>query len=330
MKNIVIFGATGETGMYLTDYLYENLDAEEFQVIAVGRRKTTFFDRYPISYVSMDISEEKEFDKLPTEDIYAVIFLAGIMPGRMEGYDPIQYIDVNVKGLFNVLEYSRKNGVEKILYTQTIRDIGNLIGKEVLRADTARDFSYKGDHAVYVISKNAAVDLIEHYHQEYGIKNYIFRLPTIYLYSPNEYYYVDGVKRIMGFRHLINQAIKGEKIEIWGDPERAHDVVYVKDLCQVFLNAIVLDGETGVYNIGTGIPVSLREQIEGIIKVFSPAKKRSDIVFCPEKTNARDYRIDISKTIRNLQYSPKYDYLSYLYDFKEEMEKNRFNDLSGE
>ena len=42
-KKIVIFGATGSTGIYLTDYLCENLDKSEFEVIAVGRRKTDYF-----------------------------------------------------------------------------------------------------------------------------------------------------------------------------------------------------------------------------------------------------------------------------------------------
>ena len=56
---------------------------------------------------------------------------------------------------------------------------------------------------MYVISKNAAVDMIEHYYQEYGLKRFIFRLPTIYMYTPNKYYYVNGVKKIMGFRYMI-------------------------------------------------------------------------------------------------------------------------------
>lgn len=38
-----------------------------------------------------------------------------------------------------------------------------------------------GDHAVYAITKSAAVDLIEHYHQEFGIKNFILDY-QIYIY----------------------------------------------------------------------------------------------------------------------------------------------------
>lgn len=38
------------------------------------------------------------------------------------------------------------------------------------------------------------VDTMEYYKQEYGLKNFVFRLPNVYLYHPEKYYYVDCVK----------------------------------------------------------------------------------------------------------------------------------------
>lgn len=327
MKKIIIIGATGETGMYITDY-FTNQTKGAYEVIAVGRRKTDFFAKQGIAYYSVDISKTEDFEKLPQKDVYAVIYTAAMMPGRMQGYEPMLYLETNVCGTLNVLEYCRKAGVNRILFTQTIRDLGNKIGKEIIEADAARDFSYKGDHAVYVISKNAAVDLIEHYYQEYGLKRFIFRLPTIYMYTPNEYYYVNGQKKIMGFRHMINQAIKGEDIEVWGNPEKAHDVVYVKDLAKLFYLACentVCDG--GIYNVGTGKPVTLLDQVKGMVKVFGEDGHKSRMLFCPDKPNARQYDIDISKSCRELGYVPQYDYLSYLRDFKKEMKEDRFREL---
>ena len=206
--------------------------------------------------------------------------------------------------------------------------MGNKIGKEKIEADAPRDFSYKGDHAVYVISKNAAVDLIEHYYQEYGIKRFMFRLPTIYMYTPNKYYCVNGGKRIMGSRHMIDQAIAGNDIEVWGDSSKAHDVVYVKDLAKIFYLACKCETtDGGMYNVGTGMPVTLLEQAEGMIEVFGQKTKKSRIVYCPDKPNARQYDIDISKTCRDLGYEPSYSYIEYLKDFKKEMEQERFKDL---
>jgi UDP-glucose 4-epimerase len=41
---------------------------------------------------------------------------------------------------------------------------------EYIKDDSSRKLNFTGYHAVYIISKFAAVDLIEHYHQQYGIQ----------------------------------------------------------------------------------------------------------------------------------------------------------------
>jgi len=327
-KKVIIFGATGNTGAYLTEYFLENLDSKKFEIVAVGRRETDFFAKYGIQYFSVDITDEDQFAKLPQENIYAVVLLSAVLPAYMEGYKPEQYVKTNIVGAFNVLEYCRKTKTDRILYPQSEGDLSGYWGKTILiKPDFPRKFSYKGDHALYVISKNTAVDIIDHYHQEYGIKKFIFRCPTIYAYTCNQYFYVDGVKKTLAYRHIMNQAIAGEPIELWGDPNKAKDVVYVRDFCQMFCKAIIADRKCGFYNVGTGTAVPLKEQIEGIIEVFSPKGKKSKIIFCPEKPDSREFIMDISNAREELGYEPKYYYMDYLKDFKIEMELNRFAEL---
>ena len=45
MKKIVIFGATGNVGSYVTKYASEYFDKDEYEVIASGRRATSVFDK---------------------------------------------------------------------------------------------------------------------------------------------------------------------------------------------------------------------------------------------------------------------------------------------
>ena len=99
----------------------------------------------------------------------------------------------------------------------------------VLKPDLPLKFSYSGDHAVYVISKSTAIELIRHYHEEYGLKKFVFRFPTIYSYSPYDYYYPNGVKTLRPVYRMIEQAKKGEPIELWGDPAYSKDMVHVYD-----------------------------------------------------------------------------------------------------
>lgn len=317
MKKILIFGASGDTGKYFVEYLVDNIDLNNYEIIAIGTRKTDYFSKYRIDYYQVDITKEEEFDKLPTDDIYGVVDLAGLMPARMKGYYPGRYIDVNIKGTVNILEYCRKVKADRILYTQSFGDLKDYGETNVtIKVDMPRNFKFDTDHSVYVISKNAAVDIIESYHQMFGLKRFIFRLPTIYLYSEEDHYYVDGVIRKIGYRILIDNAIEGKTLEIWGDPKRVKDMIYVKDFCQMMYKALLVNKSEGYYNVGTGIGTSLEDQIKGIVEVFG---NNNEIVYKPEKPNAPQYIMDIEPAIDELGYEPKYDYISMLKDIKKEM-----------
>lgn len=331
MKKIVVFGSTGHLGAYTIDYLLDNVDKNEFEIIAVGRKKTDYFSKLGIEYYRVDINDTKGFDLLPTNGVYAVINLVGIMPAAMNGYDPYSYINVNITGMLNVLEYCKNNNVNRIIFTHTEADLSGYWDKNVvIKPNMPRKFSYSGSYSLYIISKCTAVDLIENYYQNFGLKRFIFRLPTVYHYRPDPYFYKNGIKVLLGYRQLMNQAMVGEDIEMWGDPTLAKDIVYVKDFAQMVYKAIVANNDGGIYNVGTGQAISLENQIKGIIEIFSPKGKRSKIIPRPEKPDARSFIMDIENAKADLGYKPQYDYLQYLKDFKKEMELNRFAKLWAE
>ncbi|MBO6113876.1 MAG: NAD(P)-dependent oxidoreductase [Lachnospiraceae bacterium] len=322
MKKIIIFGASGDTGRYFVDYFQEHYKDNKYEIVAVGMRETEYFDKVGIPYYRVDITQKKEFNVLP-KDIYAVVDLAGAMPARMKGYDPQKYIDVNITGTLNILEFCRENNADRILFAQSFGDIKDYGETDlVLKVNLPRKFSFTSDHTIYVMTKNFAVDMIENYHQMYGLKKFIFRLPTIYLYSIIDHYYVDGVERKIGYRILIDKARSGENIEVWGDSSRLKDMIYVKDFCQMLFKACFVDRQSGYYNVGTGVGTSLLDQINGIVEVFCPYDKKSEIIMRPDMPNAPQYIMDIQSAIDELNYKPQYDYLSMLRDMKVEMEKN--------
>ena len=321
MKKIIVFGASGDTGRYFMKYFKEHYSGGDFEVVASGSRKTNDFSEMGIQYFQVDISKKEDFGKLP-KDVYAVVDLAGLMPARMKGYNPQKYIDVNITGTLNILNYCKENHADRILFAQSFGDIKDHAEKHpVLHPDIERNFSFTTDHTIYVMTKNFAVDMIENFHQMYGLKRFIFRLPTIYLWSPIDNYYVDGEIRKIGYRLLIDRAIAGEPIEIWGDKTRKKDMVYVKDFCQMLYKAVFVDREKGYYNVGTGIGTSLEEQIKGMVEIFGTTGKKSPITEQPDMPNAPQYIMDITAAVNELDYHPQYDYISMLEDFKKEMKK---------
>lgn len=327
-KKVVIFGATGKVGCYTALYLKEM----GYDVVAVGKRKSDngFFADYGIEFFSVDIMDRASFIVLPQEDVYAVIHMAATLPATMAGYDPRIYVEENICGTMNVLDYAVSAGVRRFVFPKSWSDILYLTGSlKPIDADAIVRFPLNNDHTIYAITKNAACDIIQHYSVKYDFKYYVLRFPNIFCYHPNPTYYVDGVKRWTGQRAIIEQAKRGDDIELWGNPEASRDVFYVKDCVQIVEKCLSANGKSGTYNVGTGWVVSRKEQIQGLIDVFGNKKHPSKIVIRADKPDSPTYLLDISKTISELGYKPKYDYLSYLKDFKKEMEINRFEKLWG-
>ena len=328
MKKIVVFGATGKVGCNTALYLKEM----GYDVIAVGLRPSDngFFADYAIPYVSLDMIQMSDYDRLPQCDVYGVVHMAAILPATMEGYNPHEYVRSNLDGTLNVLDYAVKAGVQRFVFPKSWSDILYLTGTlKPIPADAEVRFPLDNDHSVYAITKNAACDIIHHYAVKYNFKFYILRFPNIFCYHPKPTYFVDGVSRWTGQRAIIEQAKKGEDIELWGSPDAARDVFYVKDCTQIIEKCFSANGESGTYNVGTGWVVNRRDQIQGIIDVFGDSSHPSRIVVRADKPDSPTYLLDISKTKEQLGFEPKYDYLTYLRDLKHEMEINRFEKLWG-
>ena len=97
-------------------------------------------------------------------------------------------------------------------------------------------------------------------------------------------------------------------------------MVHVYDCAQMICKAVEVDREEGFYNVGTGKPVTLKEQIETIIKVFSPKDHPSEIIYCPEKPAGGGFLMDVENAKEELGYEPQYDCLKLFEDYKKEME----------
>lgn len=326
MRRVVIFGATGNLGANISMHLHKL----GYDVIPVGHRKNDngFFAEHGMPYYSVNIENDADFEQLPQTDIYAVLNFAGMLPAVMKGFSATPYVQSIIQGTLNVLEYTRKVGAERILFPQTLFDIHHLFGTKVpIPADAQRQVP-EGDHWMYVIAKNAACDIIEHYYKEYGIKRFIIRLSRIYLYHPNPYTYTDGKKVLVSDRALIYKAMKGEPIEIWGDPNRLLETISIYDFLQIIEKALVADVEGGIYNVGSG-GTTLEERVRGIVDVFCPSDSKSEITYRPEKQNCTQFVLDIKKTVFELGYEPKYSWKDYLIKFKEEMETQPFAKIWG-
>lgn len=326
-ETVLVLGATGNLGAYSAVALKN----AGFDVIASGKRPSDngFFAELGIPYYSIDITDKEAFNVLLDKGITIVADFAGELPSRC-AFNPQALIRTITEATMNVLEFMRKANIKKIIFPTTPYDLFQFheTGEEI-PSDAPRSYPPTGDHSIYAIAKNAAVDLIENYHNEYGISRFILRFFTIYQYHPNAYHYADGHMRMMPYRMLMDRASKGEPISIFGNPQRVKEMVYIKDFTQVVVKAAQSDLEGGFYNIGCPKRVSLDEMIHGIVEVFSPEDKKSVITYDRSKPDTLQSMLDMSKTQKELGYEPQYTYLKLLKDFKHEMETEPFAKLWG-
>ncbi|MDD5509199.1 MAG: NAD(P)-dependent oxidoreductase [Dehalococcoidales bacterium] len=326
---IIVTGATGLIGTYLIDQLVK----DGVEVLATGKSGIgeAYYKNQDIPFQNLDITQETDFRKLPQRNISAVVHLAALIPANVieEDYDPRHYITVNVVGTLNVLEFCRRNSVHKIIYSSSHSDVENLWGfGKPIGEEAGSNFKYTGDHAMYIISKLCGVDCVRHYYEQYGVRNIVFRLPPVYGYGPHTEIYKDGKSLKTGFVIFIENAVDGKPIEVWGDCQKGRDVVYVKDVVSAIILALKSEDALGLYNIASGKVVTLKEEAESIVRVFSPKETPSRIVYRPDKPNSiQPFLYDISKARRDFGWFPKYSFEQMLEDYKKEAESGRFTFL---
>jgi UDP-glucose 4-epimerase len=322
---IIVIGATG----FIGSYLIEALVKENKKVVATGRRYSAlnYYKERNIPCIEFDISKKEDFEKLPKENVEAIVLLSALLPANSIDNNSYDYVNTNIIGTLNTLEYCRTNNIKKIISTTSYADVVGFWEKDVaLPDDHVRSYSLSDDHASYVISKNAATDFILHYNETCGMSGIIFRLPPVYGVGPHSEIYVDGKLYKSGFQLFIDKAITGEDIELYGDKNVSRDVVSVKDVVSAFVKAVESGRAKGIYNITSGKSVTLEEQVKAIIKVFSTGEKISSIKYNPEKTNnSKSYLFDISKAKKDFGYDPQYvEFEKLVADYKNELENGHY------
>ena len=114
-------------------------------------------------YYSVNIKDRRAFDVLPKENYYAAAHFESSLPSRY-AFDPVDLFESITIGTLNVLEWMREVGCKKIVFPQTPSDMAKYHNNgSVIPCDATRHFPLHGDHAIYTIAKNGAVDLMEYY-----------------------------------------------------------------------------------------------------------------------------------------------------------------------
>jgi len=63
---------------------------------------------------------------------------------------------------------------------------------------------------------------------------------------------------------FLERVLRGGALQIWGDGSVVRDYIYVGDVVQAFLRMLDYEGEHRIFNIGSGVGVSLNQLVAQI------------------------------------------------------------------
>lgn len=329
----IIIGASSFIGVYTADEFLK----QGCEVIVTGRNNKfkEHYDKLGVKYINLDLTNEKDFNQLPKENVEGVILLSGLLPANSQvnldvDENAADYFKINTIGTINVLEYCRKNGIKRVISNCSYADVCGVWGKKTITEEEPRDFIYKGDHAVYVFSKNAANDTMEYYNQQHGMKNAWFRFPPVYGVGPHDSLYINGTLKKSGLKIFIDNASEGKDICIFGNKDLSRDIVYVKDVAHAYYLAMKSEKTSGLYNMTSGRSVTLQEQAEVIADLWAPSSdKKSKIIYKPEiENNTPSYLFSMEKAKRDFGFVPEYaDFRVMMTDYKKDLDAKKYQEL---
>ena len=277
LKNHKVFGVDN-----LNNYYDPNLKTNRLNLL----KKFSNFKFY-----KTDIQNKNLFKKFKGINIDVIINLAAQAGVRHSLKDPYSYIDSNVFGQINMLEFAKKLNIKKFIYASS---------SSVYGGNKKFPFSVKDrvDNPVslYAASKKSSELLAECYSHLFDVKCIGLRFFTVY--GP-------WGRPDMATFIFTKKIIEKRKIDIFNYGKMERDFTYVDDIIQGINGAINYNGNFlhKIYNLGNSNPEILEDFISIIEENLKIKAKRNLLPIQAgdvEKTFA-----EINESKKDLKFNPK-------------------------
>lgn len=255
---ILITGGGGFQGSHLAEFLLrQGHKISVLNTVSANSKNNLagIIDKIKIYWG--DIRDKKMADESVAEkDI--VFHLAGNINVDQSLQDPLLYFNNNILGTYNVLEAVRQNK-SRLIFVSTCEVYGD--GHDPRFTVRLHEAAELRPNSPYAASKTAADRMCYAYYKSYGVDVTIIRPFNIY-----------GERQKGGqfgalIPILVEQALRGEDITIFGDGNSSRDYSHVSDIIlgyNMVLNNDSLNGK--VVNLASGKDFKIKDIAEYIAK----------------------------------------------------------------
>jgi UDP-glucose 4-epimerase len=254
---ILVLGGSGFLGSHIVDkFLAEKHD------VAVYDLYPERFRRSPagITFYTGDFGNVGALDELIATGFDAVIHCVSTTTPKSSNESPEFDIQSNVIGTLYLLDICVKHKVGKLVFMSS----GGTVYGDIGNKDMVDESHAVRPMCSYGVSKLT----IEHYLDVY---RHLRGLDYVALRLSNPYGERQSPLRALGaLTVFLHRSLKRQGVEVWGDGSVTRDFIYVGDVANAVYLATV-NPVSGVFNVGTGTGLSLREILVEISNVVGRA-----------------------------------------------------------
>lgn len=229
MENYLVSGAAGFIASRVIEMLLDAGHAvvgvdnmnDAYDVRVKEYRLKKLQSRPNFTFHRSDIAERKVFadtSPLRQQTYSAVIHLAARAGVRQSVENPWVYVDTNITGTMNLLEFCRELHIPKFILAST----SSVYGKNA-PLPTPETYTSNYPLQVYAATKKSAEVLCHVYHYLYGLDVTVFRYFTVYGPAPRP----DMV--MFRFTQWITE---GRTLRVNGDGEQSRGFTYLDDIAR--------------------------------------------------------------------------------------------------
>ena len=295
-KRILIIGGLG----FIGKNLYQDLKRSQFKEVDIfsfeSLEKDDPFSKCFTNELFIGSIEDSNLleNLIPQYDI--IFSLAGLSGASMSLINPINNINVNLKGHINILQACvNANKKIKIIFPSSRLVYGS---PEYLPVDENHPIS---PQSIYAIHKYTVEQYYLLYSRMHNIDSIILRISNPYGPYQSFKNHSYGILNNFIFKALTNQ-----KISLYGDGKQSRDFIYIKDLTILMIQLAISDTKNSIFNIGAKESVQLINSIE-ILKEYIPNLVFENVPWpdVDKKIETGDYLSDTSKIEEETNWKPK-------------------------
>ena len=229
MKKILVTGGLGQIGTELIMTL-RGVYGNENVIASSIEPDCPDFIRETGVYESVDVLDSKKLGEVCRKhDINQIVHLAAILSAVGESKPQLAY-DINMNGLFNVLEVARETG-SGVFTPSSIAAFGPSTPKDMTPQDTIQRPT-----TMYGVTKVAGELLCDYYHQRYGVDTRGVRFPGLISYKA-----LPGGGTTDYAVHIYYEAIKNRKYTSYIAQGTKMDMMYMPDAIKSILDLMEAD-----------------------------------------------------------------------------------------